>query len=196
MKQQILQTHNPIVIFLTNFTCHTSVVFYCLVFLELSSILQWCFSAVGTPSAFLLLGGTLSLHITLSWAPDTLQKSPLFPSMFCGSAQSQGFSSSSTGTLFHHFLGSDNSHLGTATVWYNFTPSSSQAVEESVIWHTSKFTVLVLCRSLPPSLWCLLWKQNISETTSCFEAKCNKRNLSDLCICFYSSSVLLQQTVQ
>lgn len=103
MKQQILKKHNPIVIFLTNFTCHALVVIYCLVFLKLTSVLQSCFSALGTPSAFLLLGGTLSLYITRSWAPDTLQKSPLFPSMFCGSPQSQGFSSS-TGMLFHNFL--------------------------------------------------------------------------------------------
>lgn len=76
---------------------------------------------------------------------------------------------------FSQFPASANSHLGTTAVWYNSTPSSSQAVEESVIWQTSRFTALIPCRSLPPSSWCLLWKQNISEKkkkpNSCFEAK-------------------------
>lgn len=134
-------------------------------------------------------------HWTCSPAPDTLQKRPLLPTNFCGSAQSQGFSSS-TGILFHSLL------AHTAVIWVllqcdlTFIPSSSQAVKENTIWNASEFTGLTLCQSLPPSLWCLVWKENFSETASCFEAKCKKRNLSNLSICFYSSPVLLQQTVQ
>lgn len=194
MKRQILKKHNPIIIFLTNFPCHASVAVYCLVFLELTSPLQGCFSALSTLSAFWLLSGTTSTGHNAP-APDTLEKRPLLPSKFCGSAESQGFSSS-TGILFHSLL------AHTAVIWVllqcdlTFIPSSSQAVKESIIWNASEFTGLTLCQSLPPSLWCLVWKQNFSETTSCFEAKCNRRNLSNLSICFYSSPVLLQQTVQ
>lgn len=49
-------------------------------------------------------------HWNYSPVPDTLQKRPLLPTKFCGSAQSQGFSSS-TGIPFHNFL------AHTAVIW-------------------------------------------------------------------------------
>lgn len=63
---------------------------------------------------------------------------------------------------------------GYARVWYKYTPSSRQAVEESIIWRTSKFTVLILCWSLPSSLWSFM-KTEYLRKNSCFEAKCNKK---------------------
>lgn len=92
--------------------------------------------------------------------------------MFCGTVHNQSFSTS-TEVLFHSFL--------IQIVWYNVIPSSSQSVE-TIMWWTPIFRVLILCLTLPPSSWCLLWNQSTSETTSCFEAKCNERNLSNLCM--------------
>lgn len=93
MKQKILKKHNPTIIFLANFPCHASVVVYCLVFLELTSLLQGCFSALNTLSALWLLSDTTS---TGYFPPvsDTLLKRPLLPTKIRGAAQSQGFSSS------------------------------------------------------------------------------------------------------
>lgn len=104
MKQQILKEHNPIIIFLINCPCHASVVVYCLVLLELTSLLQGWFSALNILSAFWLLSDTISTgHIPQhsTWHPAN---KATVAYKFCGSAQSQGFS-------FHTLL------AHTAVIW-------------------------------------------------------------------------------
>lgn len=145
MKQQILKEHNPIIIFLINCPCHASVVVYCLVLLELTSLLQGWFSALNILSAFWLLSDTISTgHIPQhsTWHPAN---KATVAYKFCGSAPEPRLQLS-------HFAGSHSCDLGVAAVWYNFTPFSSEPVKENTIWNISEFTELTLCQILPPSL--------------------------------------------